>query len=157
MTRMRVRARAGSGRDCAENSVATAFLSGAPDVDCAKPAEGAARPSMAAAPVADDDDRYCALSSFLQAVDLAYARPLRRGRQRLRRRLARGKQGARALRLPALPKTGAMTEPISADPLAWRTVKAPSLEAFESARRHGISPASDQVQGALRRTRHPGG
>ena len=48
---MRVRARAGSGRDCAENSVATAVFFGAPDVDCAKPAEGAAKPSMAA-PVA---------------------------------------------------------------------------------------------------------
>jgi hypothetical protein len=46
---MRVRAR--SGRDCAENSVATAFCFGAPDVDCAKPTEGAAKPSMAA-PVA---------------------------------------------------------------------------------------------------------
>jgi hypothetical protein len=50
VTRMRVRARAGSGRDCAENSVAAAFFFGA-DVDCAKPAEGAARASMAA-PVA---------------------------------------------------------------------------------------------------------
>ena len=29
------------------------------------------------------------------------------------------------------PKTGAMTEPTFADPLAWRTVKAPTLEAFE--------------------------
>jgi hypothetical protein len=51
VTRMRVRARAGSGRDCAENSVAAAFFFGAPDVDCAKPAEGMARLSMAA-PVA---------------------------------------------------------------------------------------------------------
>jgi len=51
VTLMRVRARAGSRRDCAENSVAAAFFFGAPDADCAKPAEGAARPSMAA-PVA---------------------------------------------------------------------------------------------------------
>ena len=29
------------------------------------------------------------------------------------------------------PKTAAMTEPTFADPLAWRTVKAPSLEEFE--------------------------
>ena len=49
---MRVRARAESGRDCAENSVAPPLLSGTLEVDCARPTEVAARPIMAAAPVA---------------------------------------------------------------------------------------------------------
>jgi predicted Zn-dependent protease with MMP-like domain len=43
-----------------------------------------------------------------------------------------GQAGACALAACLLsPKTGAMTEPTFADPLAWRTVKAPTLEAFE--------------------------
>jgi predicted Zn-dependent protease with MMP-like domain len=44
----------------------------------------------------------------------------------------KGKQARALAACPLSPKTGAMTDPTSTDPLAWRTVKAPSLEAFEA-------------------------
>jgi len=49
---MRVRARPESGRDCAEKSVAPLLRSGTLGADCAWPDEVAAKPMMAAAPVA---------------------------------------------------------------------------------------------------------
>jgi hypothetical protein len=44
---MRVRARADSGRDCAENSVATERFPAAAGVDCAKPGDAKAEASVA--------------------------------------------------------------------------------------------------------------
>ena len=54
------------------------------------------------------------------------------------------------------PKTAAMADLRLSDPLAWRTVKAPSLDELEAARRGGVSPAAAEIPRAVRRARDPG-
>src|SRR6516165_8083535 len=62
---------------------------------------------------------------------MSYARPSPCGRQRPRARSCRQDGNVLAGSARYL-KTAAMADPIFADPLAWRTVKAPSLEELET-------------------------